>query len=187
VLRVNFVGELGYEFHHPIEMQNHLFDLLMKAGAQFGIRPFGIRAMMSMALEKSYRLVGREMSIEYSAFESGLQRFVHPNKGQFLGRDALVAWQQKGFKNSFVTMEVHGITDVDARGSEAIYLGDQVVGRCTSGGFGWRTGKSLALAMVSPDHSAVGTKLEIVILGKRYKATIIPESPFDAENDRLRG
>jgi dimethylglycine dehydrogenase len=187
VLRVNFVGELGYEFHHPIEMQNHLFDLLMKAGAQFGIRPFGIRAMMSMALEKSYRLVGREMSIEYSAFESGLQRFVHPNKGQFLGRDALVAWQQKGFKNSFVTMEVNGITDVDARGSEAIYLGDQVVGRCTSGGFGWRTGKSLALAMVSPDHSAVGTKLEIVILGKRYKATIIPESPFDAENDRLRG
>lgn len=187
VLRVNFVGELGYEFHHPIEMQNHLFDLLMKAGAQFGIRPFGIRAMMSMALEKSYRLVGREMSIEYSAFESGLQRFVHPNKGQFLGRDALVAWQQKGFKNSFVTMEVHGITDVDARGSEAIYLGDQLVGRCTSGGFGWRTGKSLALAMVSPDHSAVGTKLEIVILGKRYAATIIPESPFDAENDRLRG
>ncbi|MFM8701634.1 MAG: FAD-dependent oxidoreductase [Hyphomicrobiales bacterium] len=186
VLRVNFVGELGYEFHHPIEMQNHLFDLLMKAGAKFGIRPFGIRAMMSMALEKSYRLVGREMSIEYSAFESGLQRFVHPNKGQFLGRDALVAWQQKGFKNSFVTMEVHGTTDVDARGSEPVYLGNRVVGRCTSGGFGWRIGKSLALAMVMPDHSTIGTKLEIVILGKRYATTIILESPFDAENERLR-
>ncbi len=85
VLRVNFVGELGYEFHHPIEMQNALFDALMEAGAEFGIRPFGIRAMMAMALEKSYRLVGREMSIEYSAYESGLDRFVHPNKGRSSG------------------------------------------------------------------------------------------------------
>ena len=89
-LRVNFVGELGFELHHPIEMQNALFDLLWEAGKPFGLRPFGIRAMMAMAVEKSYRLIGRELSIEYSAFESGLDRFVHPNKGGFLGRDALV-------------------------------------------------------------------------------------------------
>jgi len=186
VLRVNFVGELGYEFHHPIEMQNYIFDLLMKAGAKFGIRPFGIRAMMSMALEKSYRLVGREMSIEYAAFESGLQRFVHPNKGDFIGRDALVAWQQKGFKNNFVTIEIHGVEDCDARGSEPIYQGDKVVGRCTSGGFGWRTGKSLALGMVAPEFSAIGTELQVVILGKTFRATVIPESPFDPENEKLR-
>ncbi len=186
VLRVNFIGELGYEFHHPIEMQNHLFDLLMKAGSKFGIRPFGIRAMTSMALEKSYRLVGREMSIEYSAFESGLQRFVHPNKGDFIGRDALVAWQQKGFKNAFVTMEVHDVEDCDARGSEAILNNGKIVGRCTSGGFGWRSNKSLALGMVAPEFSAVGTELDVVILGKSFRATVIPESPFDPENERLR-
>jgi dimethylglycine dehydrogenase len=185
-LRVNFIGELGWELHHPIEMQNHLFDLLMKEGAKHNIKPFGIRAMMSMALEKSYRLVGREMSIEYAAFESGLQRFVHPNKGAFLGRDALVEWQQKGFKNAFVTMELHGIEDVDARGSEPISKDGKVIGRCTSGGFGWRTGKSLALGMVAPEFSAIGTELDVVILGKSFRATVVPESPFDPDNERLR-
>jgi dimethylglycine dehydrogenase len=185
-LRVNFIGELGWELHHPIEMQNHLFDFLMKEGAKHTIKPFGIRAMMSMALEKSYRLVGREMSIEYAAFESGLQRFVHPNKGAFLGRDALVEWQQKGFKNAFVTMELHGIEDVDARGSEPISKNGKVIGRCTSGGFGWRTGKSLALGMVAPEFSAIGTELDVVILGKSFRATVVPESPFDPDNERLR-
>ncbi|MFO1150905.1 MAG: FAD-dependent oxidoreductase [Alsobacter sp.] len=185
-LRVNFVGELGWELHHPIETQNTLFDLIMKEGARFGIRPFGIRAMMSMALEKSYRLVGRELSIEYAAFESGLDRFVHPNKGQFLGRDALVAWREKGFSNRFVTMEVHGVTECDARGSEPIYRGDEVVGRATSGGFGWRLGKSLALGMVRPDLGDIGTELEIAILGRRHKVTIVEESPFDPQNERLR-
>ena len=186
VLRVNFIGELGYEFHHPIEMQNHLFDMLMEAGKKHGIKPFGIRAMTSMALEKSYRLVGREMSIEYSAFESGLHRFVHPNKGQFLGRDKLVEGQQRGFKNAFVTMEVHGIEDVDARGSEAIQKNGKTIGRCTSGGFGWRLNKSLALGMVAPEFSSVGTELDVVILGKTYRATVVQESPFDPDNERLR-
>ena len=89
-LRVNFVGELGWEFHHPIEQQVALFDHLMQAGQEFGIRPYGIKAMGALSIEKSYRLVPRELSIEYSAYESGLDRFVHPNKGQFLGRDGLV-------------------------------------------------------------------------------------------------
>jgi dimethylglycine dehydrogenase len=141
-LRVNFVGELGWELHHPIEMQNTIFDLVMDAGREFGIRPFGIRAMMSMAVEKSYRLIGRELSIEYAALESGLDRFVHLNKGQFIGRDALVSWQQRGFNWRFVTMAVDGVTDADARGSEPILIGDKLVGRATNGGFGWRYGKS---------------------------------------------
>ena len=66
-IRVNFVGELGYELHHPIETQNYIFDALMAAGAPFGIKPFGVRAMDSLRLEKSYKLVGRELSIEYAA------------------------------------------------------------------------------------------------------------------------
>ncbi len=185
-LRVNFVGELGWELHHPIEMQNYIFDQLMAAGEEFDIKPFGIRAMDSMRLEKSYRLIPRELSIEYSALESGLNRFVHLNKGEFIGRDALVEWQQKGFANTFVTMEVHGVTDTDARGSEPIYKDNELVGRATSGGFGWRINKSLALAMVSPQLAIMGQELEIEILGTRYQATIIEESPFDPENERLR-
>jgi dimethylglycine dehydrogenase len=87
-LRVNFVGELGWELHHPIEMQNYIFDELMKAGAEFHIKPFGIRAMDCMRIEKSYRLIPREMSIEYSALESGLERFVKLDKDcDFVGKD----------------------------------------------------------------------------------------------------
>ncbi len=185
-LRVNFIGELGWEIHHPIEMQNYIFDKIFEAGAEFDIKPFGIRAMTVMALEKSYKLIPRELSVEYSAHESGLDRFISMKKQTFHGRDALLNRQAKGLANSLVTMEVHGVTDADARGSEAIYLGDKVVGRVTSGGYGWRCQKSLALAMVQPDLAAIGTELEIAILGTRYRATVIADSPFDPENNALR-
>jgi dimethylglycine dehydrogenase len=185
-LRVNFVGELGWELHHPIEMQNTIFDLLFEAGAGHDIRPFGIRAMDSMRIEKSYRLIPRELSIEYSALESGLDRFVRLNKPHFIGRDALIEWQQRGFRNRFVTMEVGDITDADPRGNEPIFRNGSMVGRCTSGGYGWRLGKSIALGMVSPELGDEGEQFEIEILGKRYPAMVIPESPYDADNDRLK-
>jgi len=144
--------------------------------------------MGSLSIEKSYRLVPRELSIEYSAYESGLDRFVHPNKGQFLGRDAVVAGRDKGLNWNFVTMEVHGITDTDsdARGSEPIYANGKLIGRATNGGFGFRVNKSLALGMVRPEFAAVGTELEIKILGKIFKSMVIPESPYDPENNVLR-
>ena len=141
--------------------------------------------MTAMAIEKSYRLIPRELSIEYSAYESGLDRFIKPQK-QFIGRDALLARHEKGDEWKFVTMEVLGTTDVDARGSEAIYSGDELVGRATHGGYGWRVEKSLALAMVPPQHGAIGNELEIRILGQRYKAVIVEESPFDPQNECLR-
>ena len=117
-----------------------------------------------------------------------MDRFVHPNKGQFIGRDALVAGREKGLNWNFVTMEVHGVTDndSDARGSEPIYAKGQLIGRATNGGYGWRCGKSLALAMVSPDHSALGTELDIKILGKLFKTTVIVEGPYDPDNLKLR-
>ena len=185
-LRVNFVGELGWELHHPIEMQNYLFDLLFAAGEEFDLKPFGIKAMDSLRLEKSYRLIPREMSVEYAILESGLGRFARFDKGNFLGRDGLVAWQRRGFRNRFVTLEVQGVTDADARGSEPIHHDGRVVGRTTSGGYGWRLGKSLALGMVFPDLSELGTTLTVTILGERHTATVIEESPFDPKNERLR-
>ncbi len=185
-LRVNFVGELGWELHHPIEMQAYIFDQLMEAGAEFGIKPFGIRAMVSMAVEKSYRNMGRELSIEYNAYESGLERFLKPEKS-FIGRDGLVAYKNNGLKWIFSTLEVKGTTDVDARGSEAIYdEAGHLVGRVTSGGYGWRVGKSLALAMLKPEQAAIGTPLKVKILGSLYAAEVVGESPFDPDNAALR-
>ncbi len=185
-MRINFVGDLGWEIHHPMEMQNHIFDVLMAAGQDLGLRPFGIRAMDALRIEKSYRLVGTELSIEYAAFESGLHRFVHPNKGDFIGRDALVDWRQRGFANHFVTLEVHEITDADPIGNEPLFKNGKMIGRATAGGFGWRLGKSLALGFVQPDLAEPGTELEIDVLGEPRPAVVIEESPYDPENERLR-
>ena len=184
--RVNFVGELGWELHHPIEMGVTLFDLLMEAGKEHGLRPFGMKAMDSMRLEKSYRVVGRELSIEYGALESGLQRFVQLKKPTFLGRAALVEADAGAAKNRFVTLEVHGVTDADARGSEPIFYRGALIGRTTSGGYGWRVEKSLALAMVRPDLGEVGTELTVTIMGRDFSAKVIGESPYDPGNDRLK-
>ena len=185
-MRMNFVGELGWELHHPIEYQNHIFDKLMDAGKDFGLKPFGIRAMESLRVEKTYKLVGTEMSIEYAAFESGLDRFVHLNKGNFIGRDALVEWQQRGFKNKMVTIEVHDVVDADALGNNPIYKDGKVIGRATGGNYGFRVKKSLAIGMVNPEYAEIGQNLEMDILDKKHKVTVIQDSPYDPNNEKLR-
>ncbi len=186
-MRVNYIGELGWELHHPIEMQNVIFDALFEAGKEYDIKPFGIRAMDAMRIEKSYRLIPREMSIEYSALESGLDRFVRLDKeGDFIGKQSLTDWKARGFKNAFVTLEVHGVVDADAHGSEAIYINGKLAGRATSGGYGFRVNKSLALGLVEPQYATIGTELEIEILGEIYRATVIEESPYDPTNEKLR-
>ncbi|PPR50696.1 MAG: 4-methylaminobutanoate oxidase (formaldehyde-forming) [Alphaproteobacteria bacterium MarineAlpha5_Bin5] len=185
-MRMNFVGELGWELHHPIEYQNHIFDKLFEVGEEFGLKPFGIRAMDSLRIEKTYKLVGTEMSIEYSAFESGLDRFVHLNKGNFIGRDALVKWQQEGFQNKMVTLEVFDVKDADPLGNNAIYKDGNVVGRATGGNYGFRVKKSLAIGMVAPELSKVGTELEMDILDKKHKVVVIEDSPYDPSNKKIR-
>ncbi len=185
-MRVNFVGELGWELHHPMEYQNHIFDKLMEAGKDLGLKPYGIRAMNSLRVEKSYKLVGTELSIEYSPYESGLDRFIHPNKGKFIGLEALNKWREKGFNNKLVTLEVHNITDADVLGNNPIYQNSKVVGRATGGDFGFRLNKSIALGMVKPELATTGQKLKIDILGKMHDAVILDESPYDPENKLLR-
>ena len=187
LLRLNFVGELGWEIHHGIEYQNTIFDALMDAGRDLGVKPFGIRAMDSLRVEKSYRMIGTELSIEYAALESGLDRFVRLDKDDFTGRAGLLEWHQRGFANRFVTLSVNGPEDADPIGNNPLYVGGKMVGRATSGNYGFRLEQSLALAMVRPELGDVGTALEIEILGGKYAARVVQESPWDPENERLRG
>jgi dimethylglycine dehydrogenase len=184
-IRVNFVGELGWELHHPLPYQNTIFDALMAAGEEFGIAPFGIRAMDSLRIEKGYRYWRVDLTTDYSAFQAGLDRFVHLNKGEFIGREALVREQQQGIPRRFVTLAVD-VKDADPLGNEPVYQNGQMIGRTTSGAYGYAVEKSLALAYVSPEAAAPGTKLEMEILGERFPATVIEESPWDPENARLR-
>ncbi|MCY4015091.1 MAG: FAD-dependent oxidoreductase [Gammaproteobacteria bacterium] len=186
LLRLNFVGELGWEIHHRIDYQNGIFDALTAAGEDLGLKPFGIRAMDSLRLEKSYRMVGAELSIEYAALESGMDRFVRLDKGDFTGRAGLLAWQQRGFANAFATLVVDGPDDADPLGNNPLYAGGEMIGRSTSGNYGFRLEQSLALAMLRPECATAGTRLEIEILGGRYPAEVVDESPWDPDNVRLR-
>jgi dimethylglycine dehydrogenase len=185
-MRVNYVGELGWELHHPIEHQNQIFDALFEVGEEFGLKPFGIRAMDSMRIEKSYRMVGTELSIEYSAFESGMDRFVCLDKDNFIGREKLIEWQERGSENQLVTLEIDGVEEADALGNNALTSAGELIGRATGGGFGFRVNRSLALAMVKPQYANEGTEFSIDILGKDHIARVIQDSPFDSQNRRLR-
>ena len=133
-MRVNFVGELGWELHHPMECQNLIFDALFEAGADLNLKPFGIRAMDSRRLENSYRMIGTELSIEYAALESGLDRFVRLDKGDFTGSDALLAWREQGFANALVTLEVLDVGEADALGNNPLFHNGELVGRATNCG-----------------------------------------------------
>ena len=186
-IRVNFVGELGWELHHPLEYQNHIFDAIMQAGAAHGIKPFGIRAMDMLRIEKSYKLIGQELSIEYAAFESGLHRFVNLDKGDFMGREGLLQWRERGFAWQSATLELRDISDADPLGNNAIFDGDKMVGRATSGNFGPRLNKSLILAMLPPPLTKPGTELHVDVLGKKHSAVVVEESPYDPQNKILRG
>lgn len=184
-LRVNFVGELGWELHHPIDQQVQLFDAIVETGEAFGLKHFGMYAMESMRIEKSYRMWGTDLTREYSILEAGLSRFVQFKKDEFVGKDALVNQKDTGIPQEFVTLEID-VTDGDAMGSEPIFRKGTMIGRATSGCFGHSVGKSLALAYVQTGNGDIGMELEIEILGERRLAHVISESPCDPENEKLR-
>lgn len=184
-MRVNFVGSLGWELHHPIEYQIQLFEALRQAGAEFRIANVGMRAMDSMRLEKSYRLWGTDLNAENTILEAGLNRFVRLNKGEFTGRDALVLQQERGVPNQYCTIEIDA-DDADAFGNEPVLLDGGVIGRGTAGGYGHFVGKSLMLGYVKTEHAKVGLECHVRVLDQLRPARIIAESPYDPENLALR-
>ncbi len=187
LLRVNFVGALGWELHFPIEYAHHLFDALFAAGEEHGIGMAGMRAMESLRLEKSYRMWGLDLTPDYTPFEAGLDRFVRMGKGEFIGREALRQQLDGGVPNRFVTVECHDVGDADPLGNEPLF--DErgtMIGRATSGYYGHVLGKSLAIGYVKAPFAAVGTRLQIEILGERKSATVLVDSPYDPENRDLK-
>ena len=176
-------AELGWELHHPIEYQRHIFGELMRAGAAFDIGQCGMRAMDSLRIEKSYRMWGQDLTRDYTVLEAGLDRFVHLDKGDFVGRDALIAQADAGVPQRFVSIEALDVEDADPIGNEPLWQGQRMVGRVTAGAYGHFLGRSLALAYV---EAGVGSRLEIEILGRRYPARVIEDSPHDPENARPR-
>jgi dimethylglycine dehydrogenase len=187
LLRVNFVGALGWELHFPIEYAHHLFDAIFAAGEEYKIRMAGMRAMESLRLEKSYRMWGTDLSPDYTPYEAGLDRFVRLNKGPFIGKDALERQLKAGVPHRFVTFEVHDVRDADPLGNEPLFdVKGNLVGRATAGYYGHALGKSLGLGYVKPEFAGIGGELQIEILGERKRATILVDSPYDPDNKELR-
>jgi dimethylglycine dehydrogenase len=187
LLRVNFVGSLGWELHFPIEYARHLFVAIFTAGAEHGIGMAGMRAMESLRMEKSYRMWGSDLTRENTPLEAGLDRFVRMGKGDFAGKAALEAQLARGVPNRFVTLDVHGVEDADPLGNEPLFdAAGRMVGRATSGCYGHVLEKSLAIGYVKPEFAEVGTKISIEILGERKEATVLVDSPYDPENRDLR-
>lgn len=191
-LRVNFVGELGWEMHVKIEDHLALYDALSKVGEAFDMKDFGMYAMESMRLEKSYRAWKIDLDHEYSPLRSGLNRFLDLEKPDFPGKAALVAEAAKPLIDVFTTFTLDTVSDSDlVNSTDALYgcpvfANDENVGYITSGGYGHRIDKSVALGYVKPEIAVVGTKVMISILGVMRAATVVDDSPYDTENKALR-
>jgi dimethylglycine dehydrogenase len=185
-LRVNYVGELGWELHHPMQRMVELYDAIWNAGEAFGIADFGVYAVDSLRIEKCYRGMGGDLTNEISPIEAGIERFVDMKKGDFVGRAALEHIAKEGVAYKLVYLEVDA-ADADCMGGEPVYSEDRVVGVTTSGGYGHRTQKSLALAYVEPPLAAAGTVIDVDVLEDRRVATVLNGDPaFDPKNERLR-
>jgi dimethylglycine dehydrogenase len=185
LLRVTYVGELGWELHVPRAGMQKVFDALMTAGEPHGIRLFGTYAMNSLRMEKSYRGWGSELTSEVDMFEASMERFIRLDKDDFIGKAASLARRQQGQRMKLVTLEVAN-TDSDCMGNEPVYSGGKLVGITTSGAFGHAVKKSLALAYVPPELATDGTELDVMVFTGMRKARIIADSIWDPANTRIR-
>ncbi|MFD1159282.1 GcvT family protein [Roseovarius aestuarii] len=186
VIRVNYCGELGWELHHPIAYQHHILDQLERFGADLGLRHVGFRALDSLRMEKSYRAVTQELTSQNTLSEVGLGRFIGKGKTGFIGAEAVAA--NAGNETvRLVTLEVNCEEGkVEPAMNQAVRTGEDVIALTTSGAYGHYLGKHLAMAIIPADYAAEGTKLTVEILGTRYEAVVIPDSPHDPENLRPR-
>ena len=182
-IRVAYTGELGWELHHPIEMQNYLFDLLEKAGEKHGMKLVGGRAQNWLRQEKSYRAFGNELGRDATPLEADLPRFVDLGK-EFQGKAAMEA---KGIRSTCVTVLIDGPEDADPWGREVLYAEDGTrIGRLTSGGYSVHFGKQIGMGYVKPEHAAVGTKLKVKMFDQLWDAEVQQDSPYDPKNTVIR-
>jgi len=185
VQRVSYTGDLGYEIYVDAMAQRALWHILWQAGAEFGLRPFGMRAMMSLRLDRFFGSWGREFSPDYTAAETGMDRFVRLSKNaDFIGRAAAEAGQNPDRKLCAFIVEAN---DADVIAYEPIWLDGRVQGFCTSGGYSHHAGLSVAFGFVPTERAVAGLQVEIEILGEMVPARLVTEPLFDPDGARMRG
>ena len=180
-MAVSFSGELAFELHIPMEALYLAWKTLQEGGADYNLKPFGLYAAESMRLEKGYRHWKSDLLIEFSPYESGLDMFVKPEKGDFIGKQALIArnsnWQ-------FITMRIEA-EHAAPHGGDPIFAGGEQIGSITSAGYGARADCTVGFGFVK--SSADLSSLQVGILGERFDATLLDEALYDPQNTRVKG
>lgn len=186
LVRVSFAGELGWEIHSKIDDTAAIFDAIWEAGQKHGLKPFGMFALDSLRLEKGYRTWKGDLSTDYTVLQGGLERFVKWDKPEFKGKAALQNEKQQGVSKRFVTLVVDA-GEHDAPYMSTLWHHGKIVGETTSGGFGYRVDKSIALGMIRADLAVPGTKVHVEIFGENFPAVVQEDQPlWDPKNERLR-
>jgi dimethylglycine dehydrogenase len=183
--RISYTGDLGYELWCEPGYQQALYDTLMDAGQSHGIRLFGGRALDSLRLEKSFGAWASEYRPIYTPDEAGLGGFVQPDKGPFVGREAVLAARENGPSRRMISFTVQ-TEDADVIGDEPIWHDDKVVGWVTSGGYAHHAGVSVALGYVPTELSQTDDGFTIELLGTRRDATRLHQPLFDPDGSRMR-
>ena len=185
VNRMNYVGELGYEIFHPISQQISLYQALKEAGAEFDIRFIGMHAMDSMRLEKGYLAWKSEMNVHHTPLETNVAWTVKLDK-DFIGKAGVEKQKAEGIPLKLVGMVVE-VKDSDPWGYNPIFCNGEKVGMTSSGGYGHRVEKSIALGYVKPDCAKAGTELEVEVLGRKRAAQVVSLPLYDPKNEKMKG
>ena len=185
-LRISYVGELGWELYTPAEHALSVWDDLWAAGRAFGMIAAGAGAFDSLRLEKGYRLWGQELHPDYNPFEAGIGWAVRLNRGDFVGRAALLQAKEAGVATRLCCLTFDSESGM-ALGKEPIFDGDDCIGYLTSANRGYSVDRHIAYGYLPVEASAPGSRLEIEYLGKRHPVTVTAEPLYDPEMERLKG
>jgi len=184
-LRVSYAGELGWELYAPTEYALGMWDTLWAAGQPHGIIAAGSGAFDSLRLEKGYRLWGADIHTDYTPYEAGIGWAVRPEKGDFIGREALLRVKEAGITRKLCCLTLDGPGAL--LGKEPILAGEQAIGYVTSANYGYSIGKFIAYGYLPIAYATPGTRVDVEYFGERYSATVSEEPLFDREMARLKG
>ena len=184
-VRVTYVGELGWELYAPSEYGLEVWDALWEAGRPHGLVAAGYRAIDSLRLEKGYRYWSADITPDDTPFEAGLGFAVKLGKGDFVGREALARQKAEGVRRKLCCLTLSDPRAV-ALGGEPVRMGGNVVGRVTSGGFGYTVAQSLAYAYLPAELATPGTAGAVEVFGDWVPASVAVEPLWDPRGERVR-
>jgi 4-methylaminobutanoate oxidase (formaldehyde-forming) len=186
--RVTYVGELGWELYVPVADAGQVWDALVAAGRGVGMRPAGYKAIDSLRLEKAYRYWSADITPAENPYEAGLGFCVRLDKGEFVGREALLRIRAEGVRRKLCTVTLApGVPeDLTLYGGEPVYAAGQLVGRLRSGGYGYTVGRHIGLVYLDLPLAARGTPLEVEVFDRRWPGEVAPDVLYDPGGARIR-